>query len=471
MDMKPGETKRGIPRGSCLRKLGRGCGWALLGLLLLSVVLYCVEYYKGSRYTPTGDELFDRYARAVIRRQAPRLWFTDAWAYNNPTAYFASDRQLAQWEDEFGNDPRYWQLRIWNSQSQGDIYVPELTEDAIALLRIGYERGAKDAMLVLLLARLREGLSLYEVSQLTRSVKDEVTPEKQERIDAVRQATIDEVEPLYAEAIELAPGQAWPYYERALSRLGREDYAGAEADFAAGNVAPLNDAFMIYPQSVLREQLLADPCEPNATLFGLMRSPYCCTYNYDWFVLCGDDHKLCGFVEQQPNSTLNAEFHRFLCRVAQEHGEPSDAVFCLDAARKMALRVMEHPALAPEQQATLLCASTIPRKAMYLVWAHTDIAKATSPHIRWLGYYSFGSTSVNPQYLPESVTEASYYFFPRLYYSDGAWIEHVYIESADDYLTRAAKQLAELDYTTLVLPEAWREGNLELPVSDETESQ
>jgi hypothetical protein len=446
--------------GAWLRKLGRGCLRLLLILLLLAAVAYCVEYYKGSRYTPTGDALFDCYARAVIRRQAPRLWFTDSWRCEYFNAHLLPDSQLAQWEGEFGSDPRYWQLRMWNAQG---------SDTDTDVLRAGYGRGAQDAMLVLLLARRRSWTGAAAIAPLKPGLDGPEAAAVAERIAQLEQATGKEVEQLYAEAIELAPGQAWPYYERALARLAREDYADAEADFAAGNAAPLNDAFDVYPEPVLREQLLADPCGPNATLYGMLRSPFCAPYCYNWSVLCDKRHKLCGLVERQPTSMLNAEFHRFLCRAAQEPGEPGEAIVCLRASQRMAESVQKIPALTPEQQATLLYANTLPRSALQATWTELELGRATSPSMNWTGlgwpWFSCSSNSLNPR------NRASYAviltrYFPRTFYRDTAWVEHVYIESAKKFVTPAAKQLEALDYTTIALPAAWRESNLEPAEAD-----
>jgi hypothetical protein len=92
----------------CGRGLFRGCGLSLLAVLLAVLASYGCEFYRCARYTPTGDALYDRYARAVIRNEAWKLFHA---AGTHPATL--SDRLLARWEDDCGADPRYWQLRYW----------------------------------------------------------------------------------------------------------------------------------------------------------------------------------------------------------------------------------------------------------------------------------------------------------------------------------------------------------------------
>ncbi len=91
----------------CLARLLRGCGWALLILVALVLGSYLVEVYRCSRFTPTGDALFDKYARAVIKRQAWRL-FSNRYLDSELLSLDAGT--LRKWENEFGDDSRYWLL-------------------------------------------------------------------------------------------------------------------------------------------------------------------------------------------------------------------------------------------------------------------------------------------------------------------------------------------------------------------------
>jgi len=87
------------------RWLGVSCAIVVLLVVLLPAIVYLWGISQCHKFTPTGDELFDTYARTVIDRQAPRLFLT---GQNSPGPWTLPDATLAAWEPRFGKDPRYW---------------------------------------------------------------------------------------------------------------------------------------------------------------------------------------------------------------------------------------------------------------------------------------------------------------------------------------------------------------------------
>lgn len=66
-------------------------------------------------YEPTGDELFDRFAILVLK-QLPKHTLHERINKTLQATGYQVDwdidySELAEWEDEYGGDPRYWQLR------------------------------------------------------------------------------------------------------------------------------------------------------------------------------------------------------------------------------------------------------------------------------------------------------------------------------------------------------------------------
>ena len=233
--------------------------WALPVILLVMIVggVYLNEVRHCRTFHATGDELFDRYARAVIARQGWRLFQSSDCT--NPATL--PDELLAEWEPDFGNDPRYWQLRYFCARFRHDTTIGDhydwedmATRDtdlraALGHLETARERGVADAETLLLLyinARYSWGDRVAEELGFPES-EFECNHEQVVAFNAEYETRITA---LLDEAVHLGFDECWPYWERGLLRLSWGEEAAAKQDLYTGN-SELNVLPVSFPVSTV----------------------------------------------------------------------------------------------------------------------------------------------------------------------------------------------------------------------------
>lgn len=240
----------------CGARLMRGCGWALLILIALVLGCYFVEVYRCSRYTPTGDALFDKYACAVIKRQAWRL-FASTWD-TEPTLIALDANTLADWEDEFGDDPRYWLLcyscATDISPAQSAEYIEQGLSEKYYYLDQAIQRDCADVN-VLYFAFSEHGDEWWSLAKEHYSSSEQVVTWKD--LSPVQQEAIiyslcdDEIVPWLDKMIDAAPEESYPYYLKARYHFASSDFDQALRDFEAGNAAAINRIPSSFPASLV----------------------------------------------------------------------------------------------------------------------------------------------------------------------------------------------------------------------------
>jgi hypothetical protein len=172
------------------------------------------------------------------------------------------DEQLDLLEPQFGDDPRYWQLRWWNARLRADGIGPAGTVlEPADWLRRGVERGARDAAGDWLLLQAERANRRREIGAQLEALAG-ATP--RERASAYERQHAAELDAL-TELVERYPELSWFYYERAHLRMEWGDFEGGVEDLAAGNAAPLNAQPQPFPWSAVQARL-AQQQEPAAAM-------------------------------------------------------------------------------------------------------------------------------------------------------------------------------------------------------------
>ncbi|MCH7472978.1 hypothetical protein IIA79_08515 [bacterium] len=235
---------------------------------------------------PTGDSLFDRYALEVEARIAELEDGGEVMQIRTCAALH--DELLAGWENEFGDDARYWELRYlcaWSNAEKDNFSSNDFTAPA-DILREARRRGVTTANTLLILSReLREEYEArFEELPDPRSnpefklwgwkVNVEMSPRKvldpevvEQLLNLHKSYETEELE-LLNEAMVIGPDEAWPYYLRALYwfELGEHDLA--IADLEAGNAAPVNVYPRPFPVPFVVEALTAKAPAGSAAVSG-----------------------------------------------------------------------------------------------------------------------------------------------------------------------------------------------------------
>jgi hypothetical protein len=174
---------------------------------------------------PTGDALLDRYAQAVDEHI---MSLTDK-GYEQPGAAIIPDTALAAWEPQFGQDPRYWELRYFCANVfPGQPLAPGFSKP-VDLLRESQKRGIASSNTLLLLYNQLRQEDNAALDAYTGNDGPALMHEQEQR----------ELELLNA-AVAAGPDQAWTYYTRAQywMELGSQDLV--QQDLTAGNLAAQN---------------------------------------------------------------------------------------------------------------------------------------------------------------------------------------------------------------------------------------
>jgi hypothetical protein len=452
-----------------------GLGRCLISWLItpavFAVALYATEYYHCSRFTPTGDALFDRYARVVIRRQAPRLWYQRPRDFLTTQAH-VPDAELARWEGEFGGDPRYWHLRYWNTDGDESkaIRLEQVPAWRISefndgspqdLLIAGYQRGAKDWILVTLIARTAQR-TMYDALDARQSEFGESgTEEFKARFGAAQRKLEGEVQALLDEAIALAPDQAWPYYERALYWMDLGEYELAEADFAAGNQAPEVVYPCLFPESAVRERLNETNYRENGAVNGAILHNLEQSNVWPWLILKSHAQELMIASELQGATSLNTEFHRFICRAAAAKQTPDQLPQLLLAVAGLLdeYYVTTHAELSTDERRVLLLEVTSIKQATLLTNLQAAEAELTCccvltimPEVRQNPLLATAQDDLVDPYNPQFVKRQRFNprcYFKREYYEDHARVVMIWNQLNEQQLEPIAWRLSQLDFANI----------------------
>jgi hypothetical protein len=254
------------------------------------------------KFTPTGDALFDRYARACLEQDWTGYQFDDFDAF--PATI--EPAVIAEWEEEFGEDPRYWQLCYFNLKhryygdpeseellkeyegAEWDIeleagefteYLMDIDEyytylgrklrDPAQALRSADELGVANAETLLLLHRelLREWKEQSARYDLYDAEGEEQPVPELSQIELNRQYEQRELA-LLKRAVDLGPDQAWPHYMLADYYLEYGEPELAQPELASGNSAGDNRLPACFPLSFVLDCIDDGLLPGNAMLTG-----------------------------------------------------------------------------------------------------------------------------------------------------------------------------------------------------------
>jgi len=281
-------------------------------VLLAALVLYLGEVYRCWRLEPTGDALFDRCAQAVVEKQAWRLF-----SGNDTLGTALPDHLLAEWEDDFGDDPRYWQLRYYSIGLAGDrqkfeaMLGPaqdhELVDEQVrtrldATLREAVDRGCADARIYLQLYMLH-----------TRFHKTDYSAEQ-----------LTEYFGWLQTAAELEPDYAWPHYYIAMHYVQHAGDTNEGRELALqhlelGNAAADTSLPCVFPASFVNDYVAGNGALPgNAVVSGWTMlngwafTPYDSLYEGLRIKQCGK--RIVELDKESRDLVLLEEYLGLLCR-------------------------------------------------------------------------------------------------------------------------------------------------------------
>lgn len=206
-------------------------------------------------YTPTGDALWDAYAQALLEQLGTA----------NPIELIGSvappvlpQELLDSWQSEFGDDPRYWQLRYWDATWRGmGEDLPGI--DPVIFLEQGVAAGASDAITKMLLYKERRDTFEENWEQYcagTLPDDSEFAPVIAENV-AEYSWFVKQQLALADGLVEACPDESWAWYERAMKRFENGVWEAGLEDLHSGNQAANNRRARPFPISFINEQLAA----------------------------------------------------------------------------------------------------------------------------------------------------------------------------------------------------------------------
>lgn len=221
--------------------------------------------------TPTGDALFDRYALAVdarIDEYLQRIAGGEKLAGSPATMVPAlKDETLAQWEAEFGSDPRYWELRFFCASArqrelkEQSLGLAAAYDDPLDFLDEAEKRGI--ARPATLLARFCYPFNMRQREVNNRNLaRDFAAIAKGEKVgegEAVPKEHAPEELAALEAALQAWPDVAWLHYVkgRLHQEAGEEQLAVAELKL--GNSCPDKQYPYIFPQEFIFTARLKQP--------------------------------------------------------------------------------------------------------------------------------------------------------------------------------------------------------------------
>jgi len=322
-----GVTAAEVRAGPVRRSVAGRATWLALGLLPLAAWLVLAILASG--YNPpqrlTGDALFDKYCQAITPRQ---LAAGISLGLGGLHSRFLADSELAAWEGEFGNDPRFWMLRYHCTAQPGDEYDSGFSEegiqDRLRYLEAARRRGVVDGAVLLNLLRRYESdwssATAQDVSVPPPGRNADPTEYVRAQLAAVDARFGEEEAQLLDELLAAAPDQARPHYYAALYATQRSDYDRAFEELARGNRAPHNSALWGFPYDELLTRMrtggkLPDKVSGGAVSLSIFMLPLpdFVSFKRGTIMLIDDA------VARQDAAAL-AEIHTFACRFGDAEG-------------------------------------------------------------------------------------------------------------------------------------------------------
>ena len=247
-----------------MKRLLRRYRWHILATLGLLVLLGLGRLILLTRVIPTDDALYDRYQSAVLKKlrwqaELPVLSLPDPGKPDLPLSCHLADVELARWEGEFGDDPRYWELRYFNAVTASgnplfgfdtDLNSPDsyLSHPVLGLLARAEERGVDDE-------HLRARLLPHKLRCLNRYYGNKYDDKQTSRQTIALTVEYEAAErELLDSAVADSPGNAWPDYDRWQheASYGFDDELFAMLNAANAKPCPLRIPF---PCSFVAENL------------------------------------------------------------------------------------------------------------------------------------------------------------------------------------------------------------------------
>lgn len=469
-----------------------GCWiWFRISILVLVAILlvaYSVEVWRCSRYQPTGDALYDRYATAVISRQR---WILFHGGKHHPT--YLPDSMLAEWEDEFGSDPRYWQLRYFCARHKGafgsggraqfprsplgylfglrrwDTEPTDRERSAWKHLQTGVDKGAADWMTLEILGRETKRLREYaenaemalidtldlderEIRQLKIELNREQEQKELARIDAV---------------IDADPSQAWPYYRRARYWFYYGEGELALADLKVGNAVPNNEMSKVFPVSLLMERIESGDHLGNKILAGAVFEEDSYSLFQNWIKWKDLYKEALGMVALGGDTEIIQELHLTACRLGMaknnDNWEPVVAAV-YESMLSNNLLVEYGADLTYRQRRTMMEMNKRAQAVQtFLKSRSAEMSTYLRSYLRLrlleVGFNSPGpgveNVAVNPpDGRPFGRAAFQQYLLPRLYYNRSLWLQqqqHTGVAGVRD----AFEQLEHVNLNTLEWPDEW----------------
>lgn len=376
-----GKRRLNILGFSCLG----GCILILFLPLLLLLGSYSIERYKCSRFQPTGDKLLDTYAKEVIHREAPRLFASSYQVFTSDDPYVEPKRPLPGylehevfegWEDNFGDDPRFWQLRYL--RTWGDSLPEEFRDeygDKYDRLKVGFvdeaiEHNAVDADLLWLkwasvrskwVDTIEEEMQAELAEGLDAKVLEVETPDfKLDNLEVERRVIAkygEEMFGLLDQMIDSSPEVSFPYYRRGIANYCAGKMDAAMADFEAGNAAPRNEMPLCFPQQPMVDNGDIAELAGNDVLYGVLMESTMMNPRQNYIVWREVAKEISEQAIINGDTQLLQEFHMFLCRT----GMAKNVDTILQAVSLKCIRYLLEPwlvgeggNLSPEKRQALL---------------------------------------------------------------------------------------------------------------------
>lgn len=223
---------------------------------------------EGARPKPSGDALFDSYAAAIWEYSAPEAF---VYISHNDAAIaepaLLPDSVLLDWEDEFGDDPRWWELRIYCRQAGSSGVFMDIV-DGMAILEEAYERGIRSPALLMRL------ISEKQLKNRIRTPRDSGLPQFMWEGESSAELLL-----LLNEYTSRYPEHAWAYLERALLQFSNGNEAEALEDLDQSLAAPFNGPIPEFPVSSVIDSFKDGQVPGNEILAGMLIGPNLTDYN------------------------------------------------------------------------------------------------------------------------------------------------------------------------------------------------
>lgn len=229
-------------------------------------------HIERGRPQPTGDALFDQYAHAAWDANAANAFIYEPKG-KYETAAALPDSVLLEWEDEFGDDPRWWELR-WFSALVRKGWMIDDSVDPVDILQEAVDSGHASPAIVqrLYCQRARDTWTLVEYSERAkRPTWDD--------------AEMQELESLLDKFIELATDHCWGYMERGMLELSAGKDDAAQLDFERSAAASERDMVLAFPCSKVYGMMREDEIPGSKAFAGMILGLRTGTFNSagGWF--------------------------------------------------------------------------------------------------------------------------------------------------------------------------------------------